>query len=62
MSGDPEQAVEAGWDINVSPARPPTRAQGAVPRLGPDQPVALEVMMAQLQACMAHDTSARLAD
>ncbi len=60
MSGDRERAIRTGWEANVSPGfaadetrtRPftPDRwAAGAVP-----------VIMAQMQAITAHDTSARL--
>jgi pimeloyl-ACP methyl ester carboxylesterase len=62
MSGDRERALRAGFSINISPA-----AAKADPALWPllldiaeRRSVAVPVVMAQLQACMAHDTNARL--
>ena len=63
MSGDREQALRAGFECNIAPA-----AATANPALyeqmlaiAAQRAVAVPVIMAQLQACTAHDTSARLA-
>jgi 3-oxoadipate enol-lactonase len=57
-SGDRDLAVRIAWEVNVSPdfaareeAFATFRATRAVP---------VPVIMAQMQACLAHDTSARL--
>jgi pimeloyl-ACP methyl ester carboxylesterase len=61
MSGDRERALEAGWEVNVSPA---TAADSASKQrfleTGRANAVAATVVMAQMQAVMGHDTSARL--
>ncbi len=61
LSGDRERALRTAWEVNVS-----------VPYLSHPEPyerfleishrraVAVEVIMAQMQACGAHDTSSRL--
>ena len=63
MSGDRERALRAGWEVNVSPAVAADEdALGALPGRSPSarsSPCA--VVMAQMQACTAHDTNARLA-
>jgi pimeloyl-ACP methyl ester carboxylesterase len=62
-SGDPEQAVRASWEVNVSPAFSADDAAFAAFRgAALELPVALEVIMAQAQAVMGHDASGRLAD
>jgi 3-oxoadipate enol-lactonase len=58
-SGDRAFAVRTAWEVNVSPAFVDDeafetfRATRAVP---------VPVIMAQMQACLAHDTSARLSE
>jgi 3-oxoadipate enol-lactonase len=61
MSGDRDRTLEAGFAINISPAA------AADPQLwarfleiASRRAVAVPVVMAQMQACMAHDTNARL--
>jgi 3-oxoadipate enol-lactonase len=63
LSGDADRKVRAGWDFNVSPAF--ANADGNFERFSEvavTYPVALPMIMAQVQAIMAHDTSARLAE
>jgi pimeloyl-ACP methyl ester carboxylesterase len=61
MSGDRERAVRAAWEVNVSAAMAgDDEAYARFLALGLQRPVALPVVMAQMQAIMAHDTSARL--
>jgi pimeloyl-ACP methyl ester carboxylesterase len=60
-SGDRERALRAGWEANVSPAMAADDdAYGAFLAIAARRAVAVPVVMAQLQACGAHDTSARL--
>ncbi|HWX97177.1 MAG TPA: alpha/beta fold hydrolase [Solirubrobacteraceae bacterium] len=61
MSGDRELALRTAWEVNVSN----TMAQDAIAyaaflAISEQRAVAVPVIMAQLQACVAHDTSARL--
>ena len=61
MSGDRDRALRAGWEANVShgmvdDADAYARFLGVAER----RAVAIPVIMAQLQAIAAHDTSARL--
>ena len=61
LSGDRQRALRAGFEINVSPAA--VGANGNWERfvaIAEQRPVAVEVVMTQMQACMAHDTNARL--
>ncbi len=61
MSGDRERALRVGWEVNVSPAY--AADQGAWEyflELAGRRAVAVPVVMAQMQACMAHDTHDRL--
>jgi pimeloyl-ACP methyl ester carboxylesterase len=61
MSGDRERALRAGWEVNVSPAMAADEAAYAeFLAVAARRAVAVPVVMAQLQACGAHDTSARL--
>jgi 3-oxoadipate enol-lactonase len=61
MSGDRERALRVGWEINVSQAvAEDPAAYAAFMAIAAQRAVAVPVVMAQLQACMAHDTSARL--
>jgi 3-oxoadipate enol-lactonase len=61
MSGDRERAIRAGWEINVSPsfAADPD-AWSAFQAIAAQRAVAVPVVMAQMQACVAHDTNGRL--
>ena len=60
-SGDREQALRAGWEINVSPAMAADeRAYATFREIGNRRVVSVDVIMQQLQACAAHDTHARL--
>jgi pimeloyl-ACP methyl ester carboxylesterase len=64
LSGDREKALRAGFEANI------TRAAAAanpalyeqVLELAERRAVAVPVIMAQVQACAAHDTSERLSD
>jgi pimeloyl-ACP methyl ester carboxylesterase len=61
MSGDRERALRAAWEVNVSAA---TARNGELCArflaIGRQRPVAVPVVLAQMQAILAHDTSARL--
>src|SRR6185312_16088013 len=61
MSGDRERAVRAGWEVNVSPAfAADDEAWERFAALSSRRAVAVPVVMAQMQAVMAHDTRTRL--
>jgi pimeloyl-ACP methyl ester carboxylesterase len=61
-SGDRERALRAGWEINVSPTMAADDdAYATFREIAERRAVAVTVIMQQLQACMAHDTNARLA-
>jgi pimeloyl-ACP methyl ester carboxylesterase len=61
MSGDRALALRVGWEINVSPTMAADeRAAAEFIAIGEQRPVAVPVVLAQLQAVVAHDTSARL--
>ncbi|HWX52858.1 MAG TPA: alpha/beta fold hydrolase [Solirubrobacteraceae bacterium] len=63
MSGDRERALRTGWEVNVSPALAgDAEAYAAFHAIAERRAVAVPVVMAQLQACMAHDTSTRLGE
>jgi 3-oxoadipate enol-lactonase len=63
QSGDHEQAVRASWEANVSPAFAADEAAWERFReIGLRRRVALQVIGAQTQACLEHDTSARLGE
>jgi 3-oxoadipate enol-lactonase len=62
LSGDAERKVRTGWEFNVSPGF--ATADGNFERfsqVAEQYPIALGTIMAQVQAIMGHDTSARLA-
>jgi pimeloyl-ACP methyl ester carboxylesterase len=62
QSGDRDQAIRAGWEVNVSEAfAGDDEAFAAFRARAMELPVALAVIMLQMQAIGAHDTSARLA-
>jgi 3-oxoadipate enol-lactonase len=61
-SGDPMLALRAAFEVNIAPAA--AAADGTLYRrmleIAAQRAVAVPVIMAQLQACAAHDTSSRL--
>jgi pimeloyl-ACP methyl ester carboxylesterase len=62
LSGDPERTIRTGWEFNVSPQF--ATADGNFERfsqIAEQFPIALPMIIAQVQAIMGHDTSARLA-
>jgi pimeloyl-ACP methyl ester carboxylesterase len=60
-SGDIERAIRASWEVNVSaPFAGDESAFAGFRATALELPVALDVIMAQAQAVMAHDASARL--
>ncbi|HEX4435395.1 MAG TPA: alpha/beta hydrolase [Solirubrobacteraceae bacterium] len=61
MSGDRARAIRAGWEVNVSAsfADDPV-GWPAFQEIAAQRAVALPVVMAQMQACAAHDTNERL--
>jgi len=62
MSGDRARAIRAGWEVNVSQGfAADEQAFGRFSALAERRPVAVPVVMAQMQACLGHDTNARLA-
>jgi 3-oxoadipate enol-lactonase len=61
MSGDRERAIRASWEINVSPPfAADEQAYARFLAITDQRRVAPPVIMAQMQACAAHDTNARL--
>ena len=63
LSGDREQALRAGWEANISPARrDDEELYGSFLAIAARRAVAVPVIMAQMQAAAAHDTSARLGE
>lgn len=61
LSGERERAIRAGWEVNVSPAfAADEEAWSAFRAIAQRRAVAVPVVMAQMQAIMAHDTHARL--
>jgi 3-oxoadipate enol-lactonase len=61
MSGDRQRALRASWEINVSPTMAgDADAYVRLLAIAEQRAVALPVIMAQMQACAAHDTNARL--
>ncbi len=61
MSGDRQRAIRASWEINVSPAfADDADAYARFVEIATRRPVAVPVILAQMQACAAHDTNARL--
>jgi pimeloyl-ACP methyl ester carboxylesterase len=62
MSGDRERALRAGFEVNLSAAAAADEATWAsFLEIATRRAVAVSVVMAQLQACTAHDSNARLA-
>jgi 3-oxoadipate enol-lactonase len=62
-SGDRALAVRTAWEVNVSPAFDAAHADAyeTFRGIGTTRAVAVPVILAQMQACLAHDTSTRLA-
>jgi pimeloyl-ACP methyl ester carboxylesterase len=61
MSGDRDRALRVGWEVNVSPGfAADDEAWQRFLAIAERRAVAVPVVMAQMQACMAHDTNARL--
>ena len=61
MSGDRERALRVGWEINIAGGMvDDAEAYARFLSISEQYAVAVPVIMAQMQACMAHDTSARL--
>ncbi|MDQ4041287.1 MAG: alpha/beta hydrolase [Actinomycetota bacterium] len=63
LGGRTEEALRYGFEVNVSAdfARHPAHFE-MVQRIGRELPASLNVLLLQLQAVAAHDTSARLPD
>jgi pimeloyl-ACP methyl ester carboxylesterase len=60
-SGDRERAIRAGWETNVSGGKAAdAEAYATFLEIAERRSVAVPVVMAQAQAILAHDTSARL--
>jgi 3-oxoadipate enol-lactonase len=61
MSGDRDRAVRTAWEVNVS-AKIAAREDAfeTFDAIGVERPVALAVILAQMQAIAGHDTSERL--
>jgi 3-oxoadipate enol-lactonase len=60
-SGIPERMIRASWEANVSPAfADDTAAWASFLEISLRRRVSLEVIVAQTQACIEHNTSARL--
>jgi len=63
QSGDRARAMRAAWSVNVSRAYAADEAHyEAFAQIAAQQPVAVDVIMLQMQAIAGHDTSARLKD
>jgi 3-oxoadipate enol-lactonase len=61
MSGDRQRALRTAWEVNVSQAMAEDAdAYARFVASTEQRAVAVPVIMAQLQACVAHDTSTRL--
>ncbi len=62
-SGDRALAVRTAWEVNVSAAYDSAHAEAfeVFNAIGMRRAVPVPVIMAQMQACVAHDTSDRLA-
>jgi 3-oxoadipate enol-lactonase len=60
-SGDRERALRVGWEVNVSQALvADADAYAEFLQIARRRAVAVPVVMAQMQACMSHDTNMRL--
>jgi pimeloyl-ACP methyl ester carboxylesterase len=62
-SGDREQAIRAGYEVNLSPAfRADEDAYAAFHEMATSVPAAKQVIELQVQAIFGHDTSGRLGE
>jgi 3-oxoadipate enol-lactonase len=62
-SGDRDQAIRAGYEVNLSPAfRADEDAFAAFHEMATSVPAARDVIQLQLQAIVGHDTSGRLGE
>jgi 3-oxoadipate enol-lactonase len=62
-SGDRQRALRAGWEVNVSEAYAADEdAYARFLEIAQRRAVAVEVVMAQMNACIAHDTHDRLGE
>jgi len=62
MTGRTEEALRYGFQVNVSPAYAQDPAHyEQVARIAAELPASLDILMLQMQAIAAHDTSERLA-
>ncbi len=62
-SGDREQAIRAGYEVNLSPGfRADESAFATFHEMATSVPAAREVIQLQLQAILGHDTSSRLGE
>ncbi|HXQ88292.1 MAG TPA: alpha/beta hydrolase, partial [Solirubrobacterales bacterium] len=62
-SGNREQAIRAGYEVNLSPAfRADEGAFAAFHEMATSVPAAREIIQLQLQAILGHDTSDRLGE
>jgi pimeloyl-ACP methyl ester carboxylesterase len=62
-SGDREQAIRAGYEVNLSPSfRADEGRFAAFREMATSVPAAKETIQLQIQAIFGHDTSGRLAD
>ncbi|HET6571736.1 MAG TPA: alpha/beta hydrolase [Solirubrobacterales bacterium] len=60
-SGDRERVLRAMWEINLSPGfRAEESRYAAFHAMATELPARRDVILQQMQACAAHDTSARL--
>jgi len=63
QSGDRDKAFRAAWSVNVSePFGADEDNYAAFRKISDERPVAVEVIMRQMQAIYGHDTSARLGE
>ncbi len=63
LSGDRARALRVGWEVNVSPEfAADEEAYDTFVALAMRRAVAVPVIMAQMQACIAHDTKDRLGE
>jgi pimeloyl-ACP methyl ester carboxylesterase len=62
LSGDPVRKIRTGWDFNVSPQFAAAAENfERFTQVAEQYPIALPMIIAQVQAIMGHDTSGRLA-
>jgi 3-oxoadipate enol-lactonase len=62
-SGDRDQAIRAGYEVNLSPAfRADEGTFAAFHEMATSVPAARDIIQLQLQAIIGHDTSGRLGD